>query len=272
MPVSDSTVFISYRRSVSSFIARAIFNDLVHHQYDVFMDVESIDAGTFGTIILNQIAARAHFLVILTPGSVERFMEPEDWLRREIEHAIDLNRNIIPVLVNGFSFEDYATYFTGKLADLPRYNAITLYHEYFPEAMARLRARFLTQPVHGTIHFTPSEEQAVVRRKIEVTSNRPAPTPVQLTAEELFMQGLARYGQGEYAAAITAFDTCLDLYPTYAPAFVVRGAARGHTGDLRGAIADLERYLDLPDEQGFVRRVGVVQMIYTFKEKIGDIP
>lgn len=271
MSVLDTTVFISYRRSVSSFIARAIFNDLVHQRFDVFMDVESIDAGTFDTIILNQIAARAHFLVILTPGTVERFMEPEDWLRREIEHAIDLHRNIIPVLVNGFNFEDHASYFTGKLADLPRYNAITLYHEYFSEAMARLRDRFLTQPVHGTIHVTPSEEEAAVLRKIAVTSNQPAPTPVQLTAEELFMQGLARYGQGDYPAAITSFDTCLDLYPTYAPAFVVRGAARGQVGDLRGAITDLERFLELPDKEGFVPRVGVVQMIYTFKEKIGDI-
>ncbi|MBN1966081.1 MAG: toll/interleukin-1 receptor domain-containing protein, partial [Anaerolineae bacterium] len=61
----QKTVFISYRRNVSSFIARAIFMDLRAHGYDVFMDVESIDAGEFDRIILGQIAARAHFLVIL---------------------------------------------------------------------------------------------------------------------------------------------------------------------------------------------------------------
>jgi tetratricopeptide (TPR) repeat protein len=266
----DQTVFICYRRSVSSFIARAIFNDLVHHGYDVFMDVESIDAGTFDTIILNQIAARAHFLIILTPGTVEQFMQPEDWLRRETEHAIDLKRNVIPVLVNDFSFEANAAYFTGKLAELPRYNALPLYHEYFDEAMTRLRQRFLTVPVRGRIRATPSEDQAVVQRKIEEAASQPAPTAVQLTAEELFMNGLERYGKGEYRAAITAFNTCLDLYPDYAPAYVVRGAARGNVGDLRGAIADLEHYLDLRDEQQFVRRVGVVQMIYAFKEEIGD--
>ena len=40
----EKTVFISYRRETSSFLARAIFLDLRHHGYDVFMDVESIDS------------------------------------------------------------------------------------------------------------------------------------------------------------------------------------------------------------------------------------
>ena len=42
----EKTVFISYRRNVSAFVARAIFMDLREHGYDVFMDVESIDSGT----------------------------------------------------------------------------------------------------------------------------------------------------------------------------------------------------------------------------------
>ena len=73
MPEEHKTVFISYRRSVASFIARAIFQDLRANGYDVFMDVESIDSGLFNRIILNQIEARAHFLIILTPGTVKLF-------------------------------------------------------------------------------------------------------------------------------------------------------------------------------------------------------
>ena len=115
MSDADKTVFISYRRSVSSYIARAVFMDLRAYGYDVFMDVESIDSGTFDTIILNQIAARAHFVVILTPGSVERCTQPNDWLRREIEYAMDLQRNIVPLLANDFSFKDAKPYLKGKL-------------------------------------------------------------------------------------------------------------------------------------------------------------
>ena len=54
----------------------------------------------------DQIEARAHFLIILTPGTVERCAEPGDWLRREIEYAIDKQRNIVPLLLNGFTFKD----------------------------------------------------------------------------------------------------------------------------------------------------------------------
>ncbi len=46
----DNTIFISYRRSVSEFVARAVFQDLRAHGFNVFMDVESIDAGEFGKI------------------------------------------------------------------------------------------------------------------------------------------------------------------------------------------------------------------------------
>jgi hypothetical protein len=62
----NNSVFISYRRNVSAFVARAVFQDLRANNIDVFMHVEGIDSGQFDTIILNQIAARPYFLLILT--------------------------------------------------------------------------------------------------------------------------------------------------------------------------------------------------------------
>ena len=179
----EKTVFISYRRNVSAFVARSIFMDLREHGYDVFMDVESIDSGTFDTIILNQIAARAHFLIILTPGSAERLDEPGDWLRREIEHAIDLKRNIVPVLANDFKFGNYKRYFTGRLSKLPRYNALTVPYDFFDAAMDKLRTRFLRMPVAVTIHQPPPHEHPIIERKIEKAANMPASTETQLKRE-----------------------------------------------------------------------------------------
>lgn len=168
MSDADKTVFISYRRNVASFIARAIFMDLRFNGYDAFMDVESIDAGEFDQIILNQIAARAHFVVILTPGSIERCVAPGDWLRREIEEAIRLQRNIVPVLCNGFTFNaEMQKYLTGELARLPKFNGLNVPHDYFDAAMERLRSRFLKQPVYGSIMPTPVAELPVVEEKIQ---------------------------------------------------------------------------------------------------------
>jgi hypothetical protein len=167
MPDADKTVFISYRRSVSFYPARSIFMDLRYHDYDVFIDVESIDSGTFDTIILNQIAARAHFLVVLSPGALKRINEQGDWLRREIEHAMELKRNIVPVLASGFTFETEGTNLRGKLSQLKRYNAVDVPETYFDAAMAKLRDRFLKTPTSAPITPAPANEHSIVQSRIE---------------------------------------------------------------------------------------------------------
>ncbi|CAI4031355.1 TIR domain-containing protein [Nitrospira tepida] len=167
-PETHKTVFISYRRRQSWQTARLIYSHLRAHDYDVFMDVESIDSGQFDTIIRNQIAARAHFLVVLGPGSMEGFDNPQDWLRQEIEHAISLERNIIPILEEGFKFEKI-TPPPGRLQELPRYNALTVPHEYFDAAMQKLRERYLRKPVQGPIQATPEREIPAVEQRLEKT-------------------------------------------------------------------------------------------------------
>ena len=91
----EKTVFISYRRA-NFWTALAIYQNLTTHGYDVFFDYKSIPSGDFAQVITENIKYRAHFLVVLSPSALERCNEPGDWLRREIELAIDSRRNIIP--------------------------------------------------------------------------------------------------------------------------------------------------------------------------------
>ena len=260
MAQEHKTVFISYRRNVASFIARAIFQDLRDHNYDVFMDVESIDNGQFDTIILKQIEARAHFLLILTPGTVERCVEPGDWLRREIEFAMDKQRNIVPLLINGFSFKSSDKYLTGKLSDLPRYNGIEVPHNFFDEAMDRLRTRFLKQPVVGEVKSvgivmpagddpTPAPADPPHAKRVTATF-APAPTraPVWATAPvtvaDFARRGYERYRSGDFSGAVDDYSAALDLNPRYLDAYYNRGLARTALGDLSGAIKDYQTYLE----------------------------
>src|SRR5690606_38062348 len=90
----EKTVFISYRRT-NFYTALAVYQYLTQHGYDVFFDYQSIDSGDFTKAILENIEARAHFVLILSPSELERCNQPGDWLRREIETAIDLKRNIV---------------------------------------------------------------------------------------------------------------------------------------------------------------------------------
>src|ERR1039457_4292960 len=97
----EKTVFISYRRTNFPW-ALAIFQDLTQHGYDVFFDFTGLASGDFESVILENIHSRAHFLVLLTPSALERCGAPGDWLRLEIEDAIDSRRNIVPLMLEGF--------------------------------------------------------------------------------------------------------------------------------------------------------------------------
>ncbi len=122
MPRVEKTVFISYRRT-NFWTALAIYQHLTSNGFDVFMDYRGIAAGDFESQILENVRARAHFLILLTPSALERLAEPGDWLRREIETAIESRRNIVPLLFEGFDFGSpmVAKQLSGALSALPRY-------------------------------------------------------------------------------------------------------------------------------------------------------
>ena len=236
---------------MSAFIARAVYLDLRAHDYDVFMDVESIDSGTFDTIILNQITARQHFLIILTGGSLDRCNEPEDWLRREIEYAMDMERNIVPIMLNQFRFADYEDVLTGKLAELKRFNGLSLPHEYFDAAMERLRTRYLKLPMRGMLQPVPENEQDVVESKQEQADTLPPPTLDELTAEEYFERAYGYQINKDFKKAMADYDEAIRLNPQYARAYYNRGAARQAQGDLTDAMQDINMAIRLDPQAGY---------------------
>jgi hypothetical protein len=128
----EKTVFVSYRRADEPW-ALAIFLDLKQHGYDVFIDYDGIASGDFEAVILENIKARAHFLVLLTPTALEGCGDPNDWMRREIEAALYSQRNIVPLMLAGFDFGTpaIASRLTGKLAALKQYNGLAIPQGYF---------------------------------------------------------------------------------------------------------------------------------------------
>jgi len=148
----EKTVFLSYRRTNVSW-ALLISRDLTQHGYDVFFDYTGIGSGDFERVIVENITARAHFLVLLTPTALERCDDPADLLRREIETALANQRNIVPLMLEGFDFgtPKIAGQLTGTLAALKRYNGLPVPPDYFEAAMGRLR-RFLNVPLAAVLH------------------------------------------------------------------------------------------------------------------------
>lgn len=149
----EKTVFISYRRT-DVYTALAVYENLKNQGYDVFFDYTSISSGDFEQTITGNIKARAHFLLILTPTALDRCSEPGDWLRREIEIAIDEKRNIVPLFFKGFGFgtPSVSEKLTGKLRNLSRYNGLNVHEDYFQGAMQRLCTQFLNIPLDTVLH------------------------------------------------------------------------------------------------------------------------
>src|SRR5262249_34240252 len=156
--------------------------------YDVFFDFQGIASGDFERVILENVRARAHFLVLLTPSALERCSEPGDWLLREIETALETQRSIVPVMVESFDFGAPATapYLTGKLAELKRYTALRVRADYCLEAMERLRTRHLNVALDAVLHpVSSAARQATAEQQAAAAAARPV-RKEELSAEQWF--------------------------------------------------------------------------------------
>jgi tetratricopeptide (TPR) repeat protein len=256
----EKSVFISYRRSTGSAWALAIAQNLTHHGYDVFFDYQGIASGDFEQVILENIKARAHFLVVLTPSALERVDRPGDWLRREIEAALEYRRNIVPLMLEGFDFAtpSIGGHLTGTLAPLKNYNGLTVPVEYFDEAMNRLRARHLNVTVEAVLHppSTAAREAATAQRAAAATA---ANVPTEgLTAERWFERG---FEASDLEMKISYYTEAIGQNPDYARAYVSRGLARSERGDLDGALAEYSAAIRLkPDYANAYNKRGNVRI------------
>jgi len=242
----EKTVFISYRRTNVPW-ALAIFQNLTQYGYDVFFDFNGINSGDFETVILENIRARAHFLVILTPSALEKCGEPGDWLRREIETAFESRRNVVPLMLEGFDFgtPKIASQLTGTLEPLKHYNALNVPADYFMEAMGRLRDRYLSIALDSVSQpASLPARQAAAEQKKEAAS-APQVAEEELTAQQWFERGFNAVDLDE---KLRFYSNAIRLKPDYAEVFNNRGNARDDKGDLNGAMADYNEAIRLkPD-------------------------
>lgn len=138
-------IFISYRRS-SYDIANLVATRLKAAGYSVFFDIEALRSGKFNEQLYNVIDNCKDFLLILPPNALDRCVNEDDWVRLEILRAKQGNKNIIPVMLNGFEWPDPMP---SAMEDLPDYQALTASStEYFDMAMDRLQNRYLLSKKH----------------------------------------------------------------------------------------------------------------------------
>ena len=103
-PEKKYDVFISYRRDGGDVTAKHLRDALTEKGYKVFLDVESLRNGPFNEALYRVIENAKDFVLILPPNGLDRCVNEKDWVRLEIEHAKACGKNIVPVMLRGFSF------------------------------------------------------------------------------------------------------------------------------------------------------------------------
>jgi tetratricopeptide (TPR) repeat protein len=288
----EKTVFISYRRT-NSFTARAVYQSLVIKGYDVFFDFEGINSGDFEQIILSNIRARAHFLVILTPSALERCNNPKDWLRREIETAIDEKRNIVPLFFEGFNFgsPSISQHLNGKMALLKKYNGLNVPADYFNEAIDKLTNRFLNVPLDAVLQPLSINAKKQTEDQLISLNKASAVMKSELSSEEwyekgyksindpekakyYFLQaiklkpdyaeafyncGVAEHKLKNYDAALVYFTEAIRIDPTLMESYYGRGLIFELKKDYPAALADFRKYLESNyEDRRFVTKIHIL--------------
>ena len=99
-------VFISYRRDTSFELAKSICKALEEKRYPCFLDVESIKAGDFYQKILSEMDDCDIFLLLVSDTTFDRCNDPADYVRLEIEAAIERKLSIIPIMIENAQLPD----------------------------------------------------------------------------------------------------------------------------------------------------------------------
>lgn len=137
-------IFISYRRIGGEYTAKILRDHLQEAGYNVFFDLESLRSGEFNIKLYSVIDECTDFLLVLSPGALDRCDSEDDWVRREVEYALEKGKNVIPIMLRGFSFPDVLP----KTMEALRYrNGLEANSQFFDAFLEQLKKKYLqTKP------------------------------------------------------------------------------------------------------------------------------
>lgn len=134
-------IFISYRREGGEHLALLIYHQLRYDGYSVFLDVESLRKGKFDEALFDRIREATDFVLILPPGALDRCGNPEDWVRQEIEFAMQEKKNIIPIMMEGF--DNWPENLPETMKEIGKFNGLKNHQGYFGDMIRKLEKGFL---------------------------------------------------------------------------------------------------------------------------------
>lgn len=136
-------IFISYRREGGTVIARLICESLKNEGYSVFYDYDSIQNGVFSDRITSAIRDCTDFILVLSPHALDRCINEDDFVRREIRCALEHRKNIIPIFLDGFEFPQYLP---PDIASVMQFNGFHYHSDYHQAGIERIAKMTRSNP------------------------------------------------------------------------------------------------------------------------------
>jgi len=146
---SSKEIFISYRRDTGSELAEIIKKDLDARGYSVFKDTHDLKAGHWQEALTKQINACKDFILLVTPGSLDRCKtDPNDIVLFEIRLALATRKNFILVVkrAKDQSPNDYFKDLPLAIADLPKHNWVEYTNDDSDAKLQKIRSFLNSSP------------------------------------------------------------------------------------------------------------------------------
>jgi hypothetical protein len=207
---SSRDVFLSYRREDTAAYALLLQEQLSKSlpEAHVFMDLDSIEPGQdFGEVIGGALDSCAVFVALIgrqwatitDDKGRPRLYNPDDWVRSEVETALDRGVPVIPVLVDG-ARPLREELLPAALDELARLNALALSYDryqYDADRLVKLIQQVLAAaPGTGTGHQSPPAAGAgalAARRDIRPDENAPSEVPAPAEVSQTLPQVAGRW-------------------------------------------------------------------------------
>ena len=135
-------IFVSYRRTASESAGR-IVEKLRSMGYRVFFDVESMRSGKFNDQLFDVIQECSDFVIVLPENALDRCNDEDDWVRKETLKALESDKNIVPVMLRGFT---WPSPMPNGMEELQNYQAVVSSPDFFDLAMQRLASYLKSRP------------------------------------------------------------------------------------------------------------------------------
>jgi len=103
-------IYLSYQRNGGKTMAILLHDRLAAKGYSVFLDIANYNTGKFSFKLFNVIDDCKDFLLVCSKGCLDHCFDDDDWTRIELAYALQKNKNIVPIIMHGFSFPNILPY------------------------------------------------------------------------------------------------------------------------------------------------------------------